>query len=580
MKLHKIKSVFVTMFLVLASVAHAKGGGTAGNGGDAYALEFTTLARIIAESLANQHIKLADVDAAKFSEQIEKTKVVSLEQTILNDTEVDAINYPQENKIEISRSRWKEYKGDQRKKLGLILHEMLGVMNVNDDHYQISSKYLEQIDREVGAIAALPDSANWFKVITNSPNRVSYLIAGTFGADITIEHDVQFDSWSLHQARTSSHFDLSPLGNTGLFRGDGFVNRARSELNLIAYADGIALRTRQIDPLTNSPKTTWKYSGIQPIAADDLRSAYSEAIIHSDVAADQEKWSLFLAASAGDKKVIAEISSHTGTGFTDWSKRTPLIAAAIAFNSAGVAALAPVSDVNAVDAMKRSALDYIVQRREQPVYGSEEYAKSIGSLLTTLAHATFDKSNADSLYGRSLEFCVPTLTKRLIHAGAGVNTPLMYSAGSKMNLLNPLAIAATSGCFENVDLLLNLGADPRGSALIPPSASVRYAIDLPLNMALSSAGKPGKPWSKIVEALLSHGAEINSGLPLPLDLLVDAINEFEGGLRPCTQCAWPGKQETYLKYLYSLSQWMQTACGAVHSHQIEPRLLAWLQAHP
>jgi opacity protein-like surface antigen len=54
---------------------------------------------------------------------------------------VDAINFPESRHIDVSRSRWSSY--GPGKRASLVLHEYLGVLNVNDKHYEISGSYAD-----------------------------------------------------------------------------------------------------------------------------------------------------------------------------------------------------------------------------------------------------------------------------------------------------------------------------------------------------------------------------------------------------------------------------------------------------
>ena len=77
---------------------------------------------------------------------METASVVSVEKTVRDGNEVDAINYPDLKKIEIHRSRWNEYGKNLRRKLPIVLHEYLGLMRLGDASYQISSEYLARLN--------------------------------------------------------------------------------------------------------------------------------------------------------------------------------------------------------------------------------------------------------------------------------------------------------------------------------------------------------------------------------------------------------------------------------------------------
>jgi hypothetical protein len=115
-----------------------------GNGGDAIALEFTTLARQVSKDIKieAQHL-FPEFSAEDLESVIESTKVASVDKTILNGVEKDAINYPRLKLIEVSRSRWKSRSVSTEKLRALVLHEYLGIMNINDADYKISGRLID-----------------------------------------------------------------------------------------------------------------------------------------------------------------------------------------------------------------------------------------------------------------------------------------------------------------------------------------------------------------------------------------------------------------------------------------------------
>lgn len=131
--------VFLMAALLMAS-ASAFAGHEVGNGGDGISQEFVALGRSIVEKLReNPNPKIPDLDA--LTHAIDNTVVVTKEVLTLNDAEVDAINYPDWNRIEVSRKRWREY--DLKRKTTLVLHEYLGIARADDSHYQISSSFTD-----------------------------------------------------------------------------------------------------------------------------------------------------------------------------------------------------------------------------------------------------------------------------------------------------------------------------------------------------------------------------------------------------------------------------------------------------
>ena len=116
-----------------------------GNGGDDYAIDFISTGFDVAEILLLYPVK--GVDTKKFLEAIKKTKVNSKKELFLNNFEVDAINYPNENppRIEISRSGWDRIEKDPKKKMRLVFHEYLGISKIDDSLYAYTQKFNESI---------------------------------------------------------------------------------------------------------------------------------------------------------------------------------------------------------------------------------------------------------------------------------------------------------------------------------------------------------------------------------------------------------------------------------------------------
>jgi hypothetical protein len=136
----------ITMY---ASTAQA---GKEAHGGDGIALEVTALASNLAENMKQGLITVPGVNADTFAKQVRATRIETRDIVICDGTEVDACNYPDENRIEISRPHWTEYGTDLRRKRALVLHEFLGIMRAGDYKYEMS-------DQLYSNIPDLPDEA-------------------------------------------------------------------------------------------------------------------------------------------------------------------------------------------------------------------------------------------------------------------------------------------------------------------------------------------------------------------------------------------------------------------------------------
>jgi hypothetical protein len=124
--------------LMVLSTASAFAGNELGNGGDSFAQEFVAIGRKLAELLENNPDPA--FSAGIFQESVKRAAVSSKDKLELRGAEVDAINYPESGRIEINRSRWKEY--GLREKTSLVFHEYLGVAGVDDSNYEVSGRYV------------------------------------------------------------------------------------------------------------------------------------------------------------------------------------------------------------------------------------------------------------------------------------------------------------------------------------------------------------------------------------------------------------------------------------------------------
>lgn len=125
------------------AVANDGGATHVGSGGDAYATEFVGLGRTVAKMLRDGRIGFRGVNSGLFTQHVEMTQVATRDRTVIGNHEVDAINYPDRNVIELNRERWASYRGDTNRKLALVLHEYLGVMGLQERNYEKSSIYFQ-----------------------------------------------------------------------------------------------------------------------------------------------------------------------------------------------------------------------------------------------------------------------------------------------------------------------------------------------------------------------------------------------------------------------------------------------------
>lgn len=134
---------------VLPAVAHAES--RVGNGGDALAAEFAAnadevlqLATTLAQT--NNVTMPAGFNLDTFTQKIRTAKVYTQDHTFSNGFEVDALNFPDDNRIVVNRTRWKSIYFDLKVLRQLVIHEYLGLARAEDTSYQISSFVIRKIN--------------------------------------------------------------------------------------------------------------------------------------------------------------------------------------------------------------------------------------------------------------------------------------------------------------------------------------------------------------------------------------------------------------------------------------------------
>lgn len=145
-----IATLMLAIFLFLPRFIFA--GDEPAYGGDSYAAEFISTAKTALEHLKGlPPEEIAPVEATKLEETISRTQVSSEETLLLNGNEVDAINYPESGKIQISRSRWRNLRGESEAaaRFNLVLHEYLSVSKIEDSQYRVSQKLMKAMHLEL-----------------------------------------------------------------------------------------------------------------------------------------------------------------------------------------------------------------------------------------------------------------------------------------------------------------------------------------------------------------------------------------------------------------------------------------------
>ena len=117
-----------------------------GSGGDAYAAEFKDIGRTVIRRLKNKGVREVDgISVTSFEETLEKL-VVKTTETVLRkgDAPVDALNYAEQAKIELSLVHWANSM-DFSQKRRLVIHEILGLMRKDASDYRLTTKFLKAL---------------------------------------------------------------------------------------------------------------------------------------------------------------------------------------------------------------------------------------------------------------------------------------------------------------------------------------------------------------------------------------------------------------------------------------------------
>lgn len=140
----KILIFFTTLLFSILSLAQ----NTVGNGGDVIASEFNSIARTAVYFLKSKSLTAIEKNIVKNIEvKMDTTMLVSVsEKLILNGREVDAINYPIENKILISKNRWEQIRlRNPAERALIVLHEYIWITGVNDQNYNFSTSLVNKV---------------------------------------------------------------------------------------------------------------------------------------------------------------------------------------------------------------------------------------------------------------------------------------------------------------------------------------------------------------------------------------------------------------------------------------------------
>jgi len=156
---HAFRSAATTMgtCLVFLFTLPAGAGIMVGNGGDAVLQEFNLRGIQLAAyfKAEPQVAQTYGIDPAKFLQTVKKVILEGEDHLYLNGTEVDAINYPSEMRIQVSRTRWRDSatRDDayfvQRR---IALHEYLWIYGINDENYKVSNPIISELEKSSAGV--------------------------------------------------------------------------------------------------------------------------------------------------------------------------------------------------------------------------------------------------------------------------------------------------------------------------------------------------------------------------------------------------------------------------------------------
>ncbi len=130
--------ILPAFILIFASAVQA---GRESGGGNTAAAEFYQLGHrtLVALTQANPIVILerTTINLNDLLKALETSKIEFVNENLsLNGVSVQAINYPDQKKILVSQNAWNGLSPSQKRQL--IIHEVLGLLNIEDIHYKVS----------------------------------------------------------------------------------------------------------------------------------------------------------------------------------------------------------------------------------------------------------------------------------------------------------------------------------------------------------------------------------------------------------------------------------------------------------
>ncbi len=135
------------IFAIIMALGISANAGNEGGGGNTSVAEFYQVARAVAVHVRYERDTLYGVSGAQLIAYVGQIKVESSKKSLsLRGKKVEAINYPDEKRIELDTKAWNSL--STRRKVLLVIHELLGLLKKPDPNYEVSSKILSDIQNQ------------------------------------------------------------------------------------------------------------------------------------------------------------------------------------------------------------------------------------------------------------------------------------------------------------------------------------------------------------------------------------------------------------------------------------------------
>jgi hypothetical protein len=157
-----MKSLLLTLLIFTSPFVFA--GNDGGHGGDTYGKEFEELGRILHQTMLENSsspvLAKWNVKPSLFLMAVESTLLRSAEgsEVRLNGYEVDLINNSDTHIILLNRTRWREK--NLYDKLQIVLHEYLGIIKIEVDHYYASNDFSDILVKAYNNAKKIPYMTN------------------------------------------------------------------------------------------------------------------------------------------------------------------------------------------------------------------------------------------------------------------------------------------------------------------------------------------------------------------------------------------------------------------------------------